>query len=253
MNFKNYKQMKSIFLSLAVFFTINFCFSQENGIVTYTITHNWVKKYASCDYLSNAERERHSYVYGNRNVEFVENAELKFNAAESRFDVKKNEDLRRRNSDDYIIYRDHSENKTSDVMTLLENQYVIQDFINCQNWKIKNDMKEIAGRICMNASFYDTIKKKEVIAWFALDLPIPVGPDIYCGLPGMILEINEADGAVIYTATNILFSDEKIEIEKPVITRKQKIINLQEYYKIVTDCLNQYRKMQRPYFFVIPF
>jgi GLPGLI family protein len=138
-------------------------------------------------------------------------------------------------------------------MTLLSKDYVIQDSISCQNWKIKNDMKEVCGHICMNASWYDAIKEKEVIVWFALDLPVSIGPDKYCGLPGIILEVNEANGAIIYTATHILLMEDKIEIEKPTVRKNRKVITTEEYHKIVSKYIEECKRMQRPYCWGIPF
>ena len=184
-------------LALILLLTTTCALSQESGIITYTVSHNWTKKIESSKTMSKAERERMAYVWGD-NREYTVKAELKFNPNEYRFEYKENEEYSRwRKGDDYIIYRDLEKNETFDVLTLLNKQYVIQDSINFPNWKIKNDMKEVAGRICMNASYYDPIKDKDVIAWFALDLPVPLGPDKYCGLPGMILEIDEANGAVV--------------------------------------------------------
>jgi len=243
---------KTVFFSLGIL-AANFCFAQENGVVTYKVTHDWTKKMATCEYISQAERERAAYVWGDRE-QFI-TAELKFNANECRFESKDddNDKSYRWRKEDYIIYRDREKAETFDVMTLLNKEYVIQDSLVCQQWKIKNDMKEIAGRICMNASFYDSVKGKEVIAWFALDLPIPIGPDRYCGLPGMILEVNEAKGAVVYTATTILLSDEKVEVTKPTVKKKVKNISNNEYIKIVTDYINECKKLQRLYFWNIGF
>jgi GLPGLI family protein len=187
-------------------------------------------------------------VWGN-NREYEDKAELKFNSSAYRFEYKENEEYSRwRKGDDYIIYRNRVNNETFDVSSLLGKDYVIQDSLVCQHWKIKNDMKEVAGRICMNATWYDSIKEKEVMAWFALDLPIPIGPNKYCGLPGMILEVNEANGAVVYTATEILLSDEKNEIEKPAVKKKRKNINQEEFDKKTLDYINQCKKTQQPYF-----
>ena len=239
---------KITFLIVSIFLICNVVFSQENGVVSYTITYNWVQQYASCTYMPKTERERLSYVYAS-NSTWDAKAELKFNATISRYEGKEDEDAQKwRKEPDYIIYRDLAAGKTFDVMTLLNKEYVIQDSISCQNWKIKNDMKEIAGRICMNATCYDSLKMKEIVAWFALDLPISIGPDKYCGLPGMILEVNEANGALVYTATSILFSEEKIEIEKPVVKKKVKTIDYIEYDKIVGKYIDDCKKMQRPYF-----
>ena len=232
---------------LITFLMCTFCVAQENGVVTYTIAHNWSKKFASCEYISKAERESHAYVWSSNN-EWKEKAELTFNATESRYDKKPDEDSRWRQDNDYFIYRDRANNETLEIMTLLNKDCALRDSIVCQNWKIKNDMKEVAGHICMNASRYDSLKGKEVIAWFALDLPISAGPDRYCGLPGMILEVNEANGALVYTATSILFSEEKMEIKKPEVKKKRKIIDIQEYNRIVSKFMEECKKMQRPYF-----
>lgn len=244
---------KIVFLSFALFLLTHFCFSQENGVVNYAISHDWVKKMETCEYISKADKERSSYVWGGR--EFVVYAVLKFNSNESRFEYKEDEERSayQWRKEDYIIYRDRNKNETYDVTSLLNTQYIIQDSLHCQTWKIKNGMKEVAGHICMNASFYDSLKKKEVMAWFALDLPVPIGPDQYCGLPGLILEVNEADGAVIFTATSVLLSDEKIEIEKPDYKKKTKTIRYEEYNKKVTDYMNECKKLQRPYFWGISF
>ncbi|MDR2972096.1 MAG: GLPGLI family protein [Bacteroidales bacterium] len=239
---------KHLVIISVVFFNTVFCFGQQNGIVNYTITHNWIKKILSCEYFSKTDRERYAYVWSGDN-EWEVKAEVKFNVSEYRYDeLADEEDSRWRKGDDYIIYRDLDKGETFDIMTVLNKEYVVQDSIYCQNWKIKNDMREIAGRICMNASFYDTLKGKEIVAWFALDLPISIGPDKYCGLPGMILEVNEANGAKVYTATSIIFSDEKVVIEKPVAKKKRKVIQEQEYNQIVSKYINECKKMQRPYF-----
>jgi GLPGLI family protein len=153
--------------------------------------------FAACDYIPKADRERQSYTWGGRTHD--RKAELKFNTTESRFEyLDENEgQVYQWRKEDFIIYRDRSKGEAFDVMTVLDKEYVIQDSSVCQSWKIKNDMKEVAGRICMNASYYDPVKEKEVIAWFALDLPISIGPDQYCGLPGIILEIKKTNFFII--------------------------------------------------------
>ena len=244
---------KPTLLTVTLFLILNCALSQESGIITYTVSHNWTKKIESCKTMSKTERDRMAYVWGD-NREYTVKAELKFNPTADRFEYQENEEYSQwRKGDDYIIYRDREKNETFDVLSLLNKQYVIQDSLICQNWKIKNDMREVAGRICMNASYFDPVKEKEVIAWFALDLPVPLGPNKYCGLPGMILEINEANGAVIYTATNILLSDENVEIAKPTVKKKRKIITQSEYDKKVRKYIEECEKMQRPYFWGIAF
>ncbi|MDR0205944.1 MAG: GLPGLI family protein [Bacteroidales bacterium] len=245
--------MKKLILLIAAFLITIFCFSQENGVINYAVSRDYTKMMATCDFLSKAERERQAYTWGGRTYD--QKAELTFNSTEYRFeyiDERAGQSYQWR-KEDYIIYRDRENAETFDILSMLDKQYLIQDSLFCQNWKIKNDMKEIAEHICMNATYYDSIKGKEVVAWFALDLPVPLGPNKYCGLPGMILEINEANGALVYTATNVLLSEEKIVIEKPEVKKSRKVITAKLYDKIVLDYINECKKMQRPYFFGISF
>ena len=245
---------KTFLLCIALFFTADFCLAQENGIVSYAYSRDWTKMYAVCDYISKNERDRMAYTWGGTdNSKWERKAELKFNAEEYRFEFLEDEESRKWRMNEYIIYRDRAKGESFDVLSLLSKDYVIQDSILPQQWKIKNDMREIAGHICMNAVTYDSIKNKEIIAWFALDLPIPLGPDKYCGLPGLILEINEANGAVIFTATNVLLLNEKADIPKPTVKKKRKAITFQEYNNILIKYIAECKKMERPFFWGVPF
>ena len=58
---------KLSFLVLTLFLTAKLCFAQENGVVTYTVTHNWIKKMESCEYIPKADKERSAYVWGSDN------------------------------------------------------------------------------------------------------------------------------------------------------------------------------------------
>ena len=243
----------TVILGYYVFF-VSFCFGQGSGVVSYSIKRDYSKMYAAVDYISKADRERQAYTWGGSRT-YDSKAEIKFNESAYRFEYIDDSDgaTYKWRQEDYIIYRNREAGECFDVFSLLDKEYVIQDSIICQHWKIKNDMKEVAGHICMNAMFYDSIKGKEVMAWFALDLPVPLGPNRYCGLPGMILEINEANGALVYTATSVVLSDENLEIEKPVIKKGRKNITNEEYNKKIADYIKECKKMQRPYFFGISF
>ena len=70
------------------------------------------------------------------------------------------------------------------------------------SWKIQRENKVILGHLCRRA----TLESKNVEAWFATDIDIMDGPEIFYGLPGLILEIRQ--GIVVTRA-------EKIEFKKP--------------------------------------
>ena len=63
------------------------------------------------------------------------------------------------------------------------NQYNVKDKLFKHNYTVTNETKNVLGYLCKKAIFNDG-----AYAWFAVDLPIPAGPDTLHGLPGLILE-----------------------------------------------------------------
>jgi len=83
-------------------------------------------------------------------------------------------------------------------------------------WNITKDTKTIKGYLCKKATTNSIEVDPEdsayyglVTAWFTEDIPIPTGPDRYCGLPGLILEIE-------YENSNKKTTVESIEFNKKV-------------------------------------
>lgn len=73
--------------------------------------------------------------------------------------------------------------------------------INKIDWHIEDKFKEILGYSCQKATTTLTVRngtKKEIIAWFTMEIPIPTGPFMYAGLPGLILEVDNHLGRKIY-------------------------------------------------------
>lgn len=225
------------------------------GKVNYTITQNWVKKITALDYLTQEEKDEYNYVWGNRS-EYTSKSALFFSDKESRYEDLNDENAAENSgyswrSDEYIIYRNLIEGKSYDLIRMLDKLYVIEDDIQNQNWKILNDMREIAGHICMNASWNDTIKGNKVIAWYALDLPIPIGPERFGGLPGMILEINVNNGAMIISAKEIQITTGDSVIEMPTHKKKVKKLTELSYIEMLVKHVTQSKKDESPYFYGI--
>ena len=101
----------------------------------------------------------------------------------------------------------------------------IGDFM---NWKIGTDTKEINGLDCQIAT--TNFGGRAYEAWFSLDIPIPLGPYKFVGLPGLIISLNDLFNhyqfqMVAMTQTQNL----KIE-ENP--QRRSKSLTKEDYYKI---------------------
>jgi len=91
------------------------------------------------------------------------------------------------------------------------------------NWKITDEEKEINGykvRKAITDSYYlldDPLDDYgKAIAWFTTDIPIPVGPERYYGLPGLIVELEYEKSSMKCVLKDIDFhADYKfIELDK---------------------------------------
>jgi GLPGLI family protein len=246
------KMNKKILLIVFLVLLSNTAFMQElSGEIKYVITHDWIKKLESDEFISDKEKQRYDYVWGN-NSEWTEFGILKFNPQASFYEEIEDKINQRSQyawkQNEYLIFRDYQKMMTYDVKRILGKLYVIEDTIQYQKWRILNDMREIAGHICMNAEWHDTIRDKRVIAWFALDIPISIGPERYGGLPGLILALNMNNGGIIITAEEIKLFEEPQTIEKPKHKRRHIVITEEEYNQIIYDFIAERRKMEQSYF-----
>ena len=110
-----------------------------------------------------------------------------------------------------------------------------------------NEMKDIAGHNCMNAFYEDTLKHQNVIAWYALDIPISGGPERFFGLPGLIMEVNINDGAKIITADKIELKKLTTELDFPKKVKGKKIRE-NDYIAMIIKQIAENRKKGEPPF-----
>ena len=174
--------------------------------VRYTVTRNWLKMYEGVDYISDQEKERYRYNFGNRRTTRTSNGLLYLNdtmsfymddptpAAAGGFSTIR---------EPFLIQRNFASMQIHDILSFQRNTLIIQDTLIMPTWKILNEIREIAGHICMSASYTDTIRGQHVTAWFSLSYPSLAGPERHCGLPGLILGIDINNGALEIMATSI--------------------------------------------------
>lgn len=84
-------------------------------------------------------------------------------------------------------------------------------------WVITQETKKIDKYLCYKARLKDNLnkKRKDIIAWFCPDIPFSFGPNGYCGLPGLIVEL-ELNNGFLFKAINInLKKNNSKKIVKP--------------------------------------
>lgn len=226
------------------------------GTIRYLRTQNWAKMMASVDYISKIQRDRMMYMWGTRS-EWKTYTHLHFNSTESKYENSEEEaepggEGWSNRKETFFMKRNFRDNTLYDGITLMSKTYLIHDSIVPPAWKIMNDMKEVAGHICMNASLNDTVRKQNTIVWFALDMPLSSGPDRFIGLPGMILEVDINNGALILTADKIDLVPLTTELDAPAKIKGKKI-NMSEYNVLIEKQIAERKAAEEPWFWGISY
>lgn len=228
---------------------------QLEGEITYERVYYWTKINSRLSFLSNEEKDRMKQTWG-KNDEYKQKMTLYFNEKQSYYGFPKvieNEHGWSWSEADYKIYRNFEKETRTDIVGMLGKTYVIEDSLKAPSWKVMNKIKEVAGRMCMMAVTEDTIKDQKITAWFANDLPVSGGPEMYTGLPGMILELDINDGDIVISAIDIKMKPvaaEDINLPKKVKGRK---INNKQYQEMVAVHIRDSIKARRNPFWSMPY
>lgn len=250
--------LKIIVTTFAIFLIAGIGNAQESplppeGKIRYLITHNWTKKFAALDYISTQRKERNAYMWGGSRSEWKQFANLYISPTQSKYEMSDE----KAEEDDYGGYswrksvytlrRNFAEGTMRDHIEFQGRKYVVEDSIRPQDWKILNDLKEVAGHVCMNAFWEDTLKQQKVEVWFALDIPHSAGPERLCGLPGLILEVNVNDGAVSIVADKIEMQPLTTELDAPKRLRGRKVTEA-AYIELIRKKIEEKKKNEEPWF-----
>ncbi|QES90445.1 GLPGLI family protein [Rhizosphaericola mali] len=118
---------------------------------------------------------------------------------------------------------------------LFENGYLLKDSIQNIKWKLTSETKEIAGIICKraNALIMDSIY---VVAFYTDQIPTQGGPEIFNGLPGMILGVALPYDHISWFATKItVLTPSKEDLKYPqkgkIFTTKEMVADLMDPLK----------------------
>jgi GLPGLI family protein len=99
-------------------------------------------------------------------------------------------------------YKNYSTEKMIQQREMGPKKYIIEDSFPHQSWKLAADTQLIKGYLCKKATTLGQ-QGNTVIAWYTEDIQSPSGPEVYGGLPGLILQLNINDGEMVYSAQEI--------------------------------------------------
>ncbi len=228
----------------------------DEGTIRYLVAHSWVKKMSGLTYLSQQRKDKIAYT--NNSDEWKHYKQLHFNSSKSKYENSEEKAEREDGNTyawrtgTYFLTRNVAENKLFDSYEQLGKKYLIEDTLTQQRWKILNDIKEVAGHICMKAYLDEPIRKHKIVAWFAMDMPLPLGPEGFGGLPGMILELDYNDGAMVVKADKITLKKLTTELDLPAKLKGKKV-NQTHINNEVLQHIKEKTKAEDPWFWGIDY
>ena len=105
------------------------------------------------------------------------------------------------------VYKNLTDMSVTELKDLLARTYSITHPLPRYQWNVSIESKEIMGLQTYKATIGDSIT-----AWFCPTIPVQDGPGLYCGLPGLILDLE--DGQTIYSCMAINTNSAR-EVGKP--------------------------------------
>lgn len=155
-----------------------------------------------------------------------------------------------------IVYKNVQEKLELEQTEFFGKVFLITDTMEVPNWKFGKETKQIGSYTCYKAtttresitrrittgedgtSETDTVEIS-ITAWYTPQIPLSHGPDVYWGLPGMIMEVN--NGQTTFLCTRIELKKEDKKIEAP---SKGDKVNRNEYTTIVEEKMVEMEKMR---------
>lgn len=158
---------------------------------------------------------------------------------------------------DDVTYHNFETGKRVDQRELSSKTYLVDDEIKKLSWKLTDDTKTILGYVVRKAvaqqyttRMLRTMENGEmkmqpqpdtvnVTAWFTTDIPVPAGPVYQGQLPGLILELETANGRAVYKAVEVSAKVNAGNVKEP---KGGKRITAEEFRKEQEKMMEEMRK-----------
>jgi GLPGLI family protein len=142
-------------------------------------------------------------------------------------------------ANDNIVFTDFNSEKVKASKTVYEQKFYVQDTMRKIEWKIADEMRTIANYRCRKAvgKMFDSVY---VVAYYTDDIPAIGGPEMFAGLPGMILQ-------VAVPRLHTTWIAQSIDIAKPketdfALSEKGKKVNNKEMASMLKDSFKDWGK-----------
>jgi len=144
-----------------------------------------------------------------------------------------------------FVFKDFKNKKLILSDYIVTKTRLISDTIQNFKWSITKEKRKISNFTCTKALL--NFRGRSYIAWFANDIPIQNGPWKFCGLPGLIIKINDDKDIFTYELTGI---DLKTKLEKsivsiPVSYSKDQPISHKDFFLLLNKKVLDFEKMAK--------
>ena len=99
-------------------------------------------------------------------------------------------------------YQFLNQEKQVSILSIFGQDIYIKDSLPARPWKITDSKRVISGYNCRKA-IYQKNDSTRIYAWYTNSITPSVGPEGFCGLPGLIMGIATEDGGIIYFAKKV--------------------------------------------------
>lgn len=139
-----------------------------------------------------------------------------------------------------IVMTDFSAHKVHASKTIFEQKFLVEDSMRVLEWVVKDEIRTIANFKCFKAvgRICDSVY---VVAFYTEDIPVAGGPEMFGGLPGMIMELAIPRLHTTWVAT-------KVELEAPknedfTVSEKGKKVTEKALYETLAESFKAWGKM----------
>jgi len=138
---------------------------------------------------------------------------------------------------DNVVFTDFQKGSVSAAKHVFEEKFLVQDSMRKMEWKIMDEVRMIADYKCRKAvgKICDSVY---VVAFYTDDIAVSGGPEMFGGLPGMILELAIPRIYSTWIATKIDIAAPKAELLKA--PEKGRKVTQQEMYQTLMTSISKW-------------
>ncbi len=213
------KKSTSFFLIFILFFISFSLQAQIKGNADYLVKYEVNFAIDSTDREERTTEMHHLYT-GNAVSYYVSEVQLKMDSLFSKFQGMSPEQMRSRSGDfedlprpEFLarVYKNFEAQKAMVKVRILREGYIYEEEKFPVEWEITEESKEIGEYTAQKA--LTSFGGRNYEAWFTLEVPIQDGPYVFSGLPGLILELSDADNDFKFSVSSFKALQEKVEID----------------------------------------